>query len=100
MDKPETTTITKIMAASPNEFALGIERLSAGMVTRSDGSTTEFALTSGSVRITYTPGEGRRLSPLLVMPSAEVALAFTGVAESDRTAFIAKFDQVFQRGGG
>ncbi len=93
-------TVTKLMAANPSEFASGMERLTQDMVAQPDGIATIIHLPGGTVSITYTPREGRRLSPVLVMPAADVVLDFSGVTEAERTAFIAKFDLVFQRGGG
>lgn len=93
-------TVTKLMAANPAEFARGMERLTRDMTSRADGSATVIDLPGGSVAITYTPKQGRRLSPLLVMPAADVVFTFTDVTDEDRAAFIAKFDLVFQRGGG
>jgi hypothetical protein len=93
-------SIIKLMAATPAEFARGMERLTGDMTAKSFGAATEIELPGGSVRISYTPREGRRLSPLLVMPAADVTFAFAGVTNVDQVAFIAKFDQVFQRGGG
>ena len=96
----ETHTVTKLMAANVSEYARGMERLTHDMVSRTDNQATIIDLPGGSVTVTYTTKEGRRLSPLLVMPAADVVFAFAGVAEPDRNAFIAKFDLVFQRGGG
>ena len=88
------------MAANASEYASGMARLTRDMTSRVDGPATVVELDGGSVAITYTPKEGRRLSPLLVMPAADVTFAFNGVEDAERTAFIAKFDLVFQRGGG
>lgn len=96
----ERHTVTKLMAANPSEFARGIARVTRDMEHRQEGEATIITLPAGTVTITYTPREGRRLSPLIVMPAADVDFVFEGVAETDRTAFIAKFDLVFQRGGG
>ncbi len=88
------------MAANPAEYARGMERLTRDMTAQSHGAATGIELPGGIVHITYSPRPGRRLSPLLVMPAADVTFVFSGVAEADCTAFIAKFDQVFLRGGG
>jgi len=98
--RPSENPIVKLMSATPAEFAQGMERLTRNMNARSLGTDTEIELPGGAVRISYTPREGRRLSPLLVMPAAEVTFSFAGVTDADQTAFIGKFDQVFQRGGG
>ena len=96
----ETSTVTKLMAANPSEFTRGMERVTRDMTARKDGEVTIIDLPGGTVSITYSPKEGRRLSPLIVMPAADVIFTFTNVEEADRAAFIAKFDLVFQRGGG
>jgi len=100
MSSESTDTVTKLMAANPSEFARGIERVTRDMTHSRNGAATVIDLPGGTVAITYTPKEGRRLSPLVVMPDADVLLSFDGVGDADRAAFIAKFDLVFQRGGG
>ncbi|MEL6289070.1 MAG: hypothetical protein AAFQ35_09870 [Pseudomonadota bacterium] len=94
------------MAATASEFARGLVRLGIADVALSAPaappalSGVEMPLREGTVLITYTPRPGRRLSPLITMPAAEVTLAFTNVAEPERRAFVDRFDRVFQRGGG
>ena len=92
--------VTKLMAATPSEFARGIERLTRKLPSRTEAGATVIDLPDGDVTITYTPKEGRRLSPLLVMPAADVTLSFDGIDAEARAAFVARFDLVFQRGGG
>ena len=92
--------VTKIMAATPSEFASGLARLAEGQLIRNANGDAEFPWAGGIVRISYTQQEGRRLSPLLTMPRSEVTFRFQDIESADREAFIEKFDKVFQRGGG
>lgn len=99
-DRRMSDKITKLMSANPNEFARSMEHLTRDMAHHVQGDATVIELPGGTAAITYTPKEGRRLSPLLVMPAADVSIAFEGVSDVDRTDFVAKFDLAFQRGGG
>ncbi|MEL7543630.1 MAG: hypothetical protein AAGJ70_07635 [Pseudomonadota bacterium] len=96
----EQETRVKLMAATPREFAIGMARLLRDMPHATSGAVTTIELLPGTVTVTYIAREGRRLSPLVVMPAADVTFVFTGVSTTARDAFISKFDKVFQRGGG
>ncbi|MEO0619687.1 MAG: hypothetical protein AAFZ01_10470 [Pseudomonadota bacterium] len=96
--KPQTRV--KLMAATPREFATGMGRLLRNMPHTKAADVTTVELPGGHVTVTYAPREGRRLSPLVVMPAADVTFVFDSVSLQEQDAFIARFDKVFQRGGG
>ena len=51
------------------------------------------------LEIILGPESNRRIA-LLSIPSTDVTMAFSGYTDDEITDFLARFDQVFRRGGG
>lgn len=93
------TVIEKTMSMTEREFEAGCLRL-ASPGDAVDGLEARYGLGPGSVTVRYAPLPEVRLGGLLALPRASVTLTFDNASEADQKAFVAKFDQVFQRGGG
>jgi hypothetical protein len=91
------TVIEKTMSASESEFHRGMAVLDAA---RAPALTHVLACGGGRVTISYEPRPGVRLGTLLALPRACVRLRFEGADANERSAFLARFDLAFQRGGG
>lgn len=70
--------------------------------------TRPLELRPGVARVTFTPGElllqwqaqPPRVIALMRLPRLQVSFRFEGVLESQRQAFMQRFDLYTQRGGG
>ena len=89
---------TRLMSLSKSEFDASIGKL--GDHRRSAAGFPVFALGTGSVEIRYAEAPAKVFGGLLQLPQAHITLAFAGVNEADRAAFVHRFDIAFQRGGG
>ncbi len=91
--------IERVMALSEREF---VKSLSAVLPTgvALDGGRVVIPLRTGQVTITYEALPSTRLGRSLELPRTRVILTFTSTGQSDRDAFLARFDIAFQRGGG
>jgi hypothetical protein len=96
--EPIDTTIEKLMALTPAEFAATASRLVGRPV--AEGLPVDHPLDIGRVEVTCIPLPPKRLGGLLDMPQARVTIRFCGVPEAVRAAFMAQFDLTFRRGGG
>lgn len=85
------------MALSRAEFLASMYHF-VGSPVESDETT--LSVGAGHVLIRYTADTSRRLGGLLLLPSAVVTLSFYGTDETNRQNFLARFDRIFQRGGG
>jgi hypothetical protein len=91
------TVIEKTMSASESDFHRGMAVLDA---TRAPALTHVLGCGGGLVTISYDARPGVRLGTLLALPRACVRLRFEGATADERSAFLARFDLAFQRGGG
>ncbi len=93
-------TIEKIMSLTLADFHRSV-RVLAPDLTPGHGQT-EVVVPDGaaSVRITYEPLESTTLGGLLALPRARVTISHDSGDPGLRAAFLARFDQAFQRGGG
>lgn len=96
----ESVRVSKEMGVSHREFFRILPRVFGGaahavegrrIVAESDGRRLEIQLSA--------EGE-RRLSPVVAMPVTHVELAFSGYSEAERSAFLARFEREFFKGGG
>jgi|CXWK01.1.fsa_nt_gi hypothetical protein len=90
--------IEKIMSLTREDFLASLRH--AGPADDLGGDVHAVALNTGRAIIRFQKLPGARLGGLLDLPRAKVTIAFEDVAESDRTAFLKRFDMAFQRGGG
>lgn len=92
--------VEKLMALTLGEFHRSLKALAPDLVL-GEGQT-EVSVPAGgkSVHIRFAAQEGATLGGLLALPRACVTLTFDGMGESDRKAFLVRFDRAFQRGGG
>lgn len=96
-----SNVVTKTMSLAEHEFITGCERLAAAAGDQVRERHAQFTAGDGSVEISYTPLGMVRLGGLLELPRAEVTLSFSDdVSAAARDAFLKRFDQTFQRGGG
>ncbi|MCH9808574.1 MAG: hypothetical protein K0U74_12655 [Alphaproteobacteria bacterium] len=95
-------SIEKIMTLSQSEFAHSIRSFAGEEQSRiaATGAPIEIPVGPGKVTISFEKIEGFSFGGLVEMPRARVVLAFSGVPEADKTAFLRRFDISFQRGGG
>ena len=93
--------IEKLMALKAPEFELSLGRLAPDHTVETPGMSYRVDLTPDSwVSITLTPQPDALLGGLVKMPRALVKIAFINVPPDERSSFMKRFDQAFQRGGG
>ena len=90
----------KIMSMTLAEFRRGVERLAPNALLDRDARLARIPISSGEVCISATQLDTVTLGGLMQLPRCRVQFHFSDVNTEDRTAFIAQFDRVFQRGGG
>jgi hypothetical protein len=90
--------IEKVMSLTAQEFADTL--VYVGTSKKQPDSSYEFAVETGSVRVSYAPLPSVTLGGLLTLPQARVTLNFAGVSDSAREKFLKHFDLMFKRGGG
>jgi len=102
MDKKASDAgrVVKDMAITPAQFFRDIERVVAGLSHRIEGQRVLAGSPAHGVTIELRELPPRRLSALMVLPRCAVTIAFQGYDAAERAAFLAVFDQAFQRGGG
>lgn len=95
---PDTTQ--KIMSLTLADFHRSVRAL-APSLTIGQGQT-EFVIPDGksAVRVVYEPLESTTLGGLLALPQARVTIHHGSSDAAEHAAFLARFDQAFQRGGG
>jgi hypothetical protein len=92
--------IEKLMALTLAEFQRTIAPLTGGPLAPGLQSADIGVPGGGIVTIAYDPRPSVRFGGLLDMPRAVVSLTFANVTGADQTAFLARFDLAFRRGGG
>jgi hypothetical protein len=92
--------VEKLMALTLAEFQRTITPLSGGPLAPDMQSVEIVVSGGGTVTVAYDPRPSVRFGGLLDVPRAAVSLTFADVDEVDRTAFLARFDLAFRRGGG
>jgi hypothetical protein len=105
--EPVAAHIEKIMSIRTAEFEAGITRLDPTAVAAAvaAGGATAYPVrhpTAGSavVSIRFEAIEPAVLGGLMRLPRARVTLDLGPLDANGRRAFLAAFDQTFQRGGG
>lgn len=93
------TRLNKIMTVSAAEFAASWRAFDASPAPR-PGAPARLAVGCGMAEITFEPQQGVKLGGLLELPRAVVTFSFEGVEPTVCAAFVARFDRVYQRGGG
>ena len=99
MEHGDGERIEKLMSLTLAEFHKSIAVL-AGEDRSGNGNSVELLVEDGTARINYDALPGARLGGLLELPRAKVSIAFEGLSEPQRRAFLARFDLAFRRGGG
>ena len=87
------------MATTPGEFRRLLPRLAQGMRCVAEEGRVCIGETGKGVVITTRVLEPRRIAGL-VLERCRVELAFNGMDASEITAFLARFDRVYHKGGG
>ncbi|MGH1418186.1 MAG: hypothetical protein ACRBCJ_04950 [Hyphomicrobiaceae bacterium] len=90
--------VEKLMSLSRQEFQNSMGLFLDGVPPTTDD--VRVAVDGGEVSVVYTAQPGVVLGGLMALPRAVVSLTFEGVSETERDAFLRKFDIAFQRGGG
>lgn len=100
LENAPADSVVKDMALTPAVFFRDIGRAMGGWRYRveSDGVVAGTKDHGISIRLDELPP--RRLSALMALPRCAVTIAFHGCDQAERDAFLARFDQAFQRGGG
>ena len=88
------------MATSRREFLRNLDIALRGMAYVCDGDRVTTGKDGRTVEITLSPLPARVLSPLLKLERWKVTITLEGYDAIDEHAFMDRFDQVFQRGGG
>ena len=97
-EMPDTTK--KIMSLTLADFHRGVHALAPGLTTGQEQTEVVIPDGAATVRITYETLESTTLGGLLALPQARVTIHHSSGDAAVRTAFLARFDQAFQRGGG
>jgi hypothetical protein len=93
-------SVVKDMALTQQEFFRDIGRAMTGLDYRVEGQQVLSGGPGRGITIALSDLPPRRLSALMVLPRCAVTISFQGYDEAERQAFLAAFDQAFQRGGG
>lgn len=88
------------MATSRPEFFRSLDVALKGMDYTVNGDHIVVEDGEKRIDVRLSPLPPRVLSTLLKMERWKVSLEFAGYGGSEAEAFIARFDQAFQRGGG
>ncbi len=92
--------VEKLMSLTLADFHRSLKVLAPGEAIGGRQSAISLAVEGGKVEIEFAALESQTLGGLLSLPRARVTLTFDAVGETARSAFLARFDQAFQRGGG
>ncbi len=92
-------TLAKDMQLTPEEFRRRLPIALEGYEWRDIAAGYEARSGDRAVRITVTPSAPRRIA-LLELPRCLVSFAFEGFTEAAQGEFLARFDRVYQKGGG
>ncbi len=91
---------SKDMALSRAEFERSLKVLWAGKTYRTDGERYVLKEAGRQAAISLKELPARQLSGLLKLSRFQVTIELTGYDAAQEAAFLAAFDQTFQRGGG
>ena len=92
--------VEKIMSLGLSEFHRGVKALALDTHLEDDQNHVTVTTDQAQIRIVYEPLGETTLGGLLALPRARVTLHLSALNETERRAFLARFDRVFQRGGG
>jgi hypothetical protein len=92
--------VEKLMALTLGDFHRSLKVLAPDISLREEQTEVSIPAGGKSVHIRFAAQEGATLGGLLALPRARVTLIFNGMGESEREAFLVRFDRAFQRGGG
>ncbi|WP_448204013.1 hypothetical protein [Azospirillum sp. sgz302134] len=91
--------ISKDMALTWDDLLRLLPGAVGALPWRADGDRVRIGDEAGGVDLHVEPLPPRRFGPVAI-PRLRVGFAFRGWDEAERTAFLARFDRAFQRGGG
>jgi hypothetical protein len=91
--------VEKLMGLTEGEFLHSIAALEPSQVD-AEALIARFDFSTGSVVVSFEALPMAVLGGVVRMPRARVKLAFQGLEQSERAAFLRRFDIRFQRGGG
>lgn len=94
------STIEKTMSLTRAEFQRSLVNLTQDSTAEISGDAAKITFGTGTVAIAFKPLADVTMGGLLSLPRARVSLSFEALNEAQQTAFLAKFDKAFQRGGG
>ena len=92
--------VEKIMALELADFHRSLRALAPDLDLSEAARDVRIPDDGGTVSITFEALPSETLGGLLALPRARVTLSFDGHSAEQRSAFLARFDQAFQRGGG
>ena len=92
--------VEKIMSLSLREFHRSLKTLNPGATPDEIQRHVVISSGGGAVHIIYEALEKVSLGGLLALPRARVTLSFEALNETERRAFLARFEKAFHRGGG
>jgi hypothetical protein len=96
---PDGRETVKEMALTWPELQRAIPSIAAGAAYRIGEHCVSLRLGAGEMVILFESRPPRKLGCLRI-PVAQLSLRGEGLSESDRQAFLRRFDRVLQRGGG
>lgn len=92
--------VEKVMSLGLADFHRSLRTLVPDIALAEDQKSVSISADGTAVTITFEAQDSATLGGLLVMPRARVTLTFEGMDASAQAAFLSRFDQAFQRGGG
>ena len=94
-------TIEKTMSLSLDEFEKSLARLAPDVAAiRMAPGRYEPPVEVGRVLLSVTELESMLMGGLVNLPRCKVVISFTDMPVEQRSVFLNRFDQAFQRGGG
>ena len=96
----ESVRVSKEMGVSHREFFRILPRVLAGVAHAIEGRRIVAESAGRRLEIQLSEEGERRLSPVVAMPVTRVELDFSGYSEAERSAFLARFEREFFKGGG
>ena len=92
-------TLEKDMQLTPAEFAKRVPNALKGYAWET--TSTGYRAVDGSctLEIDVEEQEPRRIA-LLTLPRCSVTLRFDGFSDEEQAAFLARFERIYQKGGG